>query len=207
MQDPNPGGDSAPRLNFPLHFALLAGLVLLYLRVLARMDLGLGTALGGHLIFAFEGALYGLTIALALRAPAVMARRALFVVLSAACSVAATHAGVWSRDGVEWLLARGGRELSSRAEDTLAIAATAAFGALAYGFLVRVLWLPRLRRTAPLLIALGCTAAMMVLAAAVSAERNLEWFIVLWWLAFSAGLWGLSRWRGPADARIRSSRA
>lgn len=122
-------------------------------------------------------------------------RRALFVALSAACAAAATIAGLWLWRGVDWLLARRGGGLSFAAGVTLTIATTAACGALCYGFLVRALWLPQLTRSAPAVIALGCTAAMLVLAAAVHGAKD-EWFVVLWWLSFSAGLWALCR-RAP----------
>jgi len=196
------------RVSFPLHFALLAVVAGLYVTVLAHADLAIGAALGGHLIFATEGALYGLTLALALRAPAVPARRALFVVLSAASAVAASHAGVWSRDAVLAHLARGGRTLGSRAEDTLVVTLTAAFGALAYSWLVRAMWLPQLARSAPVLITVGCGAAMIVMAATVaSVERHLEWFVVLWWLTFSAGLWWAWRRCTRPDGAARGHRA
>ena len=155
--------------------------------------------------FAAEGALYGLTLALALRAPAQPVRRTLFVALGAAFAAAATIAGLWLWRGVDWLLGRGGGALSFSAGVTLTIAATAACGALCYGFLVRALWLPQLTRSAPVVIALGCTAAMLVLAAAVHHAGD-KWFVVLWWVSFSAGLWALCR-RGRVDGAVPVDRS
>ncbi len=188
-----------------MHFALLTAAALLFVKMPSRMDFGLSNVLNGHLLFATEGALYGMTLALALRAPAVPVRRALFVVLGAASVVAATHAGVWSRDAILALLVRG---LSSRAEDTLVITLTAAFGALIYGWLVRAMWLPQLARSAPVLITVGCSAAMIVLAATFSSiQSHLEWFVVLWWFTFSAGLWWACRRRARPDGAARGHSA
>ena len=134
--------------------------------------------------------------------PPALARRALFVVLAAALAAAATHAGLWLSEALGSLGRRAGHELSFHEDVTLAIVLTAALGAVAYGFLVRALWLPRLSRSAPVRIALACIAAMLVMAAALPPEHYLDWFVVLWWFVFSTALWWFCRGRPPDDGPL-----
>jgi len=183
---------------------MLLGLAaLLYVTVLTRLDLPVAAIM----FFSQESTLYALTIALALRPPPALGRRVLFVVLSPLFAAAATYCGSWFRDGVEFLVERGGGRLGSYGEDTLTVAAIAAFGAAAYGFLLRQLWLPELSRSAPILIASACTVVMLVMMRTVSLINSLHWFIVLWWCTFSGGLWWFCREGKGVDGALSKSRA
>lgn len=195
-------GEGASRLNFALHFVLLVCAAVVYIGVLAHVDLTFPRPVAEHLLFTRAGALHGVALALALRAPPALARRALFVVLAAALAATATHAGLWLSEALGSLGRRAGHELSFHEDVTLAIVLTAALGAVAYGFLVRALWLPRLSRSAPVRIALACIAAMLVMAAALPPEHYLDWFVVLWWFVFSTALWWFCRGRPPDDGPL-----
>jgi hypothetical protein len=189
-----------PRLNFPVHFLLLAGAAILYL-----IAHGLQTSFWDHLPYAKEGALHGLAIAGALRAPPALARRAIFVLCAAALAFAAYVAGAFLADIPRYFLKLLAHDPG--ADTTTWIAMTAATGAAAYGFLVRALWLPQMSRSAPWLIALACAAAMLVLARLLNPDRYTEWYVVLWWFVFSGGLWWFCRQRPAADGALPEHRA
>ncbi len=160
------------------HFLLLTAFAVL------MVCLTRSTAAPGHYgAFALYGALHATSLVLAQPAPRLNVRACLFIAVAAGLSVLTLAAGM--RTGV---LVAGLPQPFGR---YLLLAISAAVGAMIYGLAIR--WwgtVPLTARTVGKL-AIGCmlaaAAGLATLKAAAFAPS--WWLAVLWWYAFSLGLW------------------
>jgi len=187
------------RIWFLRHLVLLECAAILQVTVLGPRDWAVPS-----LPLALQGALHALALVGALPGTRSLARRALFVLGAALLAGASFYAGVWLDSRVDHLWHLSPLDDFS-ALYRRSVALIAAPGALTYGFLVRAFWVPKLKRTDPLLIASACTA-VMILATATLGEKQ-DWLIVLWWFSFSALLYALCRRRAGVDDAVLEHRA
>ena len=147
-----------------------------------------------HSILPRTGALHASALVFALRMHQPPWRMALFVGIAAALSVASLQAGLLT------LRAFGDFSGPIRVYAALALAPT--FGALAYGILIRQFKFYELSACVLVLICGGCVAAAYIAFFMLAHIHALGrwWLAVLWWYAFSAGLW-------YGDRRQRTERA
>lgn len=167
---------------FLRHFACLT-----CFSVLAGLAAHLPLASNVPLSFALYGGLHALALVVSLRAPQPPWRMALFVGVAAALSVLTLRAGLIA------LRLTGGLPENLRLYAALGFAAM--MGALAYGILIRQLKMYPLPPSALALISLGCVAAAYVGLFTLAHGHALGrwWLAVLWWYAFSTGLWYFDR--------------
>jgi hypothetical protein len=155
--------------------------------VMAGLTAPLPLASNVPLSFALYGGLHALALVVALRAPQPLWRMALFIGVAAAISVLTLRAGLIA------LQLLGSLPGNFRLYAALGFAAM--IGALAYGILIRQLKMHPLPASALALISLGCVAAAYVGFFTLAHGHALGrwWLAVLWWYAFSAGLWYFDR--------------
>jgi hypothetical protein len=163
---------------YPRHFLLL-GAFSVALAVISRLHL-LGDL---DASFALYGALHGAALVLSLRTRGSWWRQCLFIVLAAALCVLTLHLGIW-------IMHRLGR-LPGNIGSYTALGVAAWVGAVVYGIAVRLWGIRRLEPRSLAMIGLGCVvatyAALLTLAHLHSLGR---WGLpLLWWFAFSGGLW------------------
>lgn len=169
-------------VNYPLHFLLLA-VCSVVLAVTNRH----------HLVvlpfpsFLSYGALHASAFVLALRVPRSIGRRSLFIALAATLSVITLGVIMLGRHLVGSLPGNSGL--------LVLLGFAAVTGALTYGVLVRSFWIPDLRVGSFAAISLGCALATYLAFFTLShwAFLGRWWLAVLWWYAFSAGLWACTR--------------
>ncbi|HME39743.1 MAG TPA: hypothetical protein VKG63_12390 [Steroidobacteraceae bacterium] len=165
-------------LFYPRHFLLLAGIGAL-LGLAAR----LGFSTDVSISFALYGALHASALVLALRAGQRWWRNVLFIAMAAALSVMTLRAGIV------------GAQVSGPLAGNVALDAVLGFsavvGAATYGILIRLFGIYELTVKELTVIAGGCLLAAYAarLTAAHSPYLGRSWFAVLWWFAFSGGLW------------------
>jgi hypothetical protein len=147
----------------------------------------LALAANASLWFALYGGLHALALVIALRARQPPWRMSLFVGVAAGISVLTLRAGLLA------LQLLGSLHGNFRLYAALGFAAM--LGALAYGILIRQLKIYPLPASALALISLGCVAAAYVGFFTLARGHALGrwWLAVLWWYAFSAGLWYFDR--------------
>jgi hypothetical protein len=133
--------------------------------------------------FAVYGALHAAALVLTLRARQPIWRKCLFVVIAAGLCVVNLRVGIFAG------------HLSGTLPDNMALYAVLGFsavtGAVAYGILIRLFGICELTPGWLVVIAIGCVlaayGAYFMLAHSHSLGR--WWLAVLWWYAFSGGLW------------------
>jgi hypothetical protein len=178
---------SSAHFFYARHFLLLAGCSVV---VAAITRLHLLTDL--TVCFAVYGALHASALVLALRARQPIWRRCLFIAIAAALSVMALRIGLF------------GGHLSGTLPGNAALYAVLGFsaviGALSYGILIRLFGLFELTVGALALIAAGCLLAAFVALFTLAHSHSLGrwWLAVLWWYAFSGGLWFCDRRQNAA---------
>jgi hypothetical protein len=134
--------------------------------------------------FACYGALHAMAVVIALSASTPIRRRVLFVATAAGVCFLTYRAGIFGRSlAVIYLGASGWYG---------PLGFSAVIGAVVYGIAFRrVLGVQTLTMRSIAIISCGCLLATF--AAAFSAARihglGLWWLAVLWWFAFSGGLW------------------
>ncbi len=174
------------------HFACLTCFTVL-LGLTAHLPLAANVPLS----FALYGALHAAALSFALRARHPPWRLALFIGAAGALSVLTLRAGLIA------LQSLGG--LCGNARRYAALGFAAMIGAQAYGLLIRQLKMHPMPARVLSLISLGCVAAAYVGFFALT--RGLApgrwWLAVLWWYAFSAGLWYFDRRPSCRPARRR----
>jgi hypothetical protein len=173
---------SSPHLFYARHFLLLAGFsvsvaVASRLRLLTELNVS----------FAVYGALHAAALILSVRARQPPWRRCLFVAVAAALSVMSLRIGMV-----------GGRlsgTLPGNAALYVVLGFSAATGALTYGILIRLFGLVNLTMGGLALIAASCVLAACVALFSLAHSHSLGrwWLAVLWWCAFSGGLWFCDR--------------
>jgi hypothetical protein len=133
--------------------------------------------------FALYGALHATALVLSLGTRRPGWEQCLFIVLAAALCVMTLHLGTW-------IMHRLGR-LPGSIGLYAALEVAAWVGAVTYGISIRLWGIRRLKPRSLALIGLGCAAAtygaFLTLAHVHSLGR--WWLPVLWWFAFSGGLW------------------
>jgi len=177
------------RLDYSRHFLWLA-----------CFSVALAASSGWHLIvlplpsFLSYGALHAAALVLALRMPRSIGRQCLFIAGSAALSAGTLGVIMLGRHFVGGLPGNGG---------ILALLGLSSVtGALSYGVLIRICWMPRLRAVALTAISLGCMLATLLAFFTLNhvALFGRWWLAVAWWFAFSGGLWSCERWQSRASA-------
>ena len=145
--------------------------------------------------FGLYGVLHAAAVVFSLRAPASVARKFLFIAVSACLSVLTLYLSLAARPMLGWV---GGI-----AGPYLLIGFSSLFGALTYVALIRLMWVRSL--TIGSMTAIAGTCALTTLAAVFALMHFSvfgRWFLALaWWYALSGGLWlfeitAVSRTRG-----------
>lgn len=133
--------------------------------------------------FALNGALHGCAVAMSLRMPTSLARRAAFVAIAAALSVLTLYIGII---GLVLFAALPG---NTRLYVVLGVCSLA--GAITYGSLIRMFWTRSLSSRLILAMAVLCLlASSLAFFTRASWESLGAWCLAAaWWFAFSAGLW------------------
>ena len=170
--------DSLDRFRYPLHFLLLAcfGFLLIAMtRLHFATDLSAG--------FALYGALHASALVIALRAHPPIWRNCIFIGAAAGLSAMTLHVGIAA---AHWLGTSGGN-LAPYA----ALGISAVTGAATYGVLMRLCGIYELSARALAVICLNCMLAAYAAIFTLSHFHFLGrwWLAVLWWYAFSGGLW------------------
>ena len=158
---------------------------------------GLWPSLGFFASFAVYGALHATALALALRIRPPIWRRGLFIVLAAGLSAMTLRVGVFA-GGLSATLGSGAPYA------VFGFSATA--GAVAYGILIRRIGIFELTSRELALISLGCALAadLAYFSLARWPALGRGWLVILWWFAFSGGLWYCDRRRRAVIDRSRT---
>ena len=163
---------------YPRHFLLLACFSILS-AVMTRLPLSTDLSVS----FAVYGALHASALVLTLRAPQPLGRSCLFVLIAAALCVITFRAGILGRQLFATLPGNLGLYTA------LGLATIA--GALIYGVLIRLCGIFPTRLASLSAISLGCMSATF-LALFTAGPLHFPgpwWLAVLWWHAYSVGLW------------------
>jgi hypothetical protein len=181
---------------YPRHFMLLAGFSVV-VAVMTRLHLLTDL----NFCFAVYGALHASALVLAIRAGQSLWRRCLFVAIAAALSVMALRIGL--------LGGHVSGTLPGAAALYVVLGVSAAIGALAYGILIRLFGLVELTVSGLGLIAAGCMLAAFVAFFTLAHSHFLGrwWLAVLWWYAFSSGLWFCDRRPGLGKIPLEEIRS
>lgn len=173
---------SPNHINYPRHFLVLAGFGAL---VAAISGLHLSTDLFAS--FALYGALHSTALVVALRARRSIWKMCLFIALAAALSAITLRAGIFAGQ----LSAALARNIAPYA----VLGLSAAAGAAAYGILIRLFGIYELSPSSLTVVAFGCMLATWAALFALAHIHALGpwWLAVLWWHAFSGGLWYFDR--------------
>jgi hypothetical protein len=169
---------SSAHFLYVRHFLLLAGFSVVVAALTRRHLL---TDL--NVSFALYGALHSTALVLALRVRRPIWQRCLFVACAAALSVMTLRFGLFAG------------HLSGTLPGNAALYAVLGFsaviGALAYGILIRAFGLVEPTVGGLALIAAGCMLSAFIAFFTLAHSHSLgRWLLaVLWWYAFSGGLW------------------
>ena len=133
--------------------------------------------------FALYGALHAAALVLSLGTRRMPWRHCLFIVLAAALCVMTLHLGTW-------IMHRLGR-LPGNVGLYTALGVGAWVGAVTYGISIRLWGIRRLELRSLAVIGLGCALATYAAFLTLAHFHFLGrwWLAVLWWFAFSGGLW------------------
>jgi hypothetical protein len=163
---------------YPRHFLML---ICLSVMVATMSRAHLSSDLNAS--FALYGALHASALALTLRARPPIWRKCLFVVIAAGLCLITLRVGLF------------GRHLTATLPGNLglytALGFSAVTGALIYAISIRLLGISALTLGSLAAISLGCMLATFVALFTGSHFHILGpwWLAVLWWYAFSGGLW------------------
>jgi hypothetical protein len=164
--------------HYPRHFLLLTCFsILLAVVTLIRLLSDLSVS------FALYGTLHASALVLTVRAPIPIRRQCLFVAMAAGLSVVSLHVGIAC---MRWL-----GTLPGNAGLHTALGLSAVSGALTYGISIRLFRIFKLTSRALALISVGCMLATYIALVILAHSPSLGrwWLVVLWWYAFSGGLW------------------
>jgi hypothetical protein len=165
-------------LNYSRHFSLLTAFGALTC-VSSRFSFPASLSVA----FALYGALHATALILSFQAPPPVGRSGLFIATAAVLSAMMFHLGLL------------GSHLSARmpagAGAYVVLGFASAAGALTYGISIRIFRLHRLTAVTLAMISLGCVSASCVALFILTLFPFLGpwWLAVLWWYAFSGGLW------------------
>jgi hypothetical protein len=174
--DLRPG--SLDRFRYPLHFLLLACFGILLI-AMTRLHLATELSVG----FALYGALHASALVIALRIHHPLWRNCLFIAAAAGLSAMTPHVGIAT---AHWLGTSSGNVALYAA-----LGLSAATGAATYGVLIRGCGIYELTARALAVICLTCMLAVYAAIFTLAHFHSLGrwWLAVLWWYAFSGGLW------------------
>jgi hypothetical protein len=163
------------------HFAVLAASSIL-LFLLSRWNLYTQSLLA---TFAISGALHAIALSISLRSPQSVARKSAFVALAAALSALTLYVGIIGL--VLFAILPGNERLY------VVLGVCSLSGAITYGSLVHLFWLPKLTPRLILAISFACMLATSFAFLARSYAEMLGgwWLTSVWWFAFSGALWYL----------------
>jgi hypothetical protein len=169
-------------MNYQRHFVLVGLMSILLVAVLQMWPL-LGAPDHWRVWqLVLFGTLHAIAVVGALRRPGPIAKRILFVLAAGGLTVAALLVGT--------LAAR----LLGPLVFVMMFVLTSILGAASYGLLIRWMWMRHLSVRAIGKIVLGCVVATSVAMFSVgNTEYQEEGITLLWWLAFSLGLWLCTR--------------
>jgi hypothetical protein len=166
---------------------VLLGCAIAVIAIMARLDpFGTSSLLPNAAIY---GALHAAALTGAWNASAPWARRTSFILVAAALNVAVLYAGIFGLA----LLSAAALPLVARAY--IALGVCSLLGAILYGLLIRLLWLPGLAPRPIMQISIGCLVVTMLslLAENLTGLSGLWALAAAWWCAFSFGLWIIGR--------------
>jgi hypothetical protein len=178
------------RFFYPRHFLLLACFSIL-LAVMTRLPLTDNLAVS----FALFGALHASALVLSLRAPQPIGRNCLFVVIAAGLCVITLRVGMVGRHFFGTLPGNLG--------PYTALGVSTGIGALTYGMLIRLSGIFPMPLVSLGAISLGCVSATF-LALFTAGPLHFPgpwWLAVLWWHAYSGGLWCVDQRHSRAQGR------
>lgn len=163
---------------YPRHFLLL-GCFSILLAVVTRLTLANDLSVS----FALYGALHASALVITLRAPQPIGRSCLFVVVGAGLCVITLRVGMAGRHVFGTLPGNLG--------PYTALGFAAVTGALTYGTLIRLAGIFSMNLVSLSAISLGCMSAtyLALFTAGPLHVPGPWWLTVLWWHAFSGGLW------------------
>jgi hypothetical protein len=168
--------------RYPRHFLLLTCFSIL-LSVMSRLHFLSDLSVS----FALYGALHASALVLALRARHPIGQKCLFIAVAAGLSALTLYVGIV------------GMHLTATLPGNVGLYTVMAFsaltGAVSYGVLILIFRMFDLNAVSIAVIAVGCTLATYVAAYTLAHSHFLGrwWLAVLWWYAFSAGLWYYDR--------------
>jgi hypothetical protein len=178
-------------LNYRRHFALLAGLVAVFV---AGASWRPSDVVWSAALF---GAAHATSLVVSLRTSSSAARRGAFVVLAAALAAASL-----------WLTLQVGHlaQVPSRLRTPAGLLALCSgLGAMSYGALVRRFWIGKLSLGTVLALTLGCIGATGAVFHWLPSSRGLagSWLAATWWWAFSLALYFFERRMESCDDATR----
>jgi hypothetical protein len=178
--DPLPA--SKDHFRYPRHFLLLTCSSIL-LGVMSRLHFSSDLSVS----FALYGALHASALVLAFRARHPIGQKCLFIAIAAGLSALTLHVGIV------------GIHLTGTLPGNVGLYTVVGFsalmGAVSYGVLIRIFRIFELNALSIAVIAVGCTLATYIAAYTLAHSHFLGrwWLAVLWWYAFSGGLWYYDR--------------
>jgi hypothetical protein len=178
----DPLSTSVDHFRYPRHFLLLTCFSIL-LSVMSRVHLSSDLSVS----FALYGALHASALVLALRARHAIGQKCLFIAIAAGLSVLTLHVGIVGIHFTGMLPGNVGLYT--------VMGFSALTGAVSYGILIRIFRMYELNAISIAVIAVGCTLATYIAAYTLAHSHSLGrwWLAVLWWYAFSGGLWYYDR--------------
>jgi hypothetical protein len=165
-------------LKYSRHFSLLSAFAALTC-VLGRASFPATLSVA----FAFYGALHAAALILSVRTPPAAVRSISFIVVAAALSALMFNLGILGTHLVS--------RLPSGIGSYAVLGIASALGAVSYGVSLRVFGLYRLTGAALAAISLVCATAcgLALLSLTLAPFLGPWWLAVVWWYAFSGGLW------------------
>jgi hypothetical protein len=174
----DPLSTSLNHFLYPRHFLLLTGFSIL-LWVMSRLHFLSDLSVS----FALYGAMHASALVLAVRARYPIGQKCLFIAMAAGLSVLTLSVGIF------------GMHLTGTLPGNVGLYSVMGFsafvGAVSYGALIRIFKIYELHAGSIAVIAIGCTLATYIAAYTLEHSQFLGrwWLAVLWWYAFSGGVW------------------
>lgn len=172
------GPASLDHIRYPLHFSLLACFGALLIAI-AQLHLAIERSFS----FALYGALHAAALSIALRARRPLWRKCLFIAAAAALSAMTLHFGIVAGQLLD--TSRGNAALYA------VLGFCGALGAAAYAVLIHLSGLYELTWRSFAVLCVNCMLAACAAFSTLARFHSLGqwWLAVLWWYAFSGGLW------------------
>jgi hypothetical protein len=170
-------------VDYTRHFSLLTAFAALTC-ILSRLSFPASLSVA----FALYGALHATALVLSFRVPPPFGRSGLFIAAAAVLSAAMLHLGIL---GTHW-----SARMPGGLGTYVVLGFASAAGALTYGILIQIFRLSRLTAATLSTICLGCLSVSCLALFTLTLFPFLGpwWLAILWWYAFSGGLW-FCHWR------------